>query len=113
VLSNLLINAAQAFVESGIGDRISVHADYDSYKAPRLLRIAIEDNGPGIPADIVGKVFDPLFTTKSAGKGTGVGLALCNRIVTSHGGTISVQSTPGSGARFVVDLPVSNPSKGL
>jgi signal transduction histidine kinase len=113
VLSNLLINAAQAFVESGIGDRISVHTDYDSNKAPRLLRIAIEDNGPGIPADIVGKVFDPLFTTKSAGKGTGVGLALCNRIVTSHGGTISVQSTPGSGARFVVDLPVSNPSKGL
>lgn len=113
VLSNLFINAAQAFMDSGVGDRISVHAGYDSKDAPRLLRITIEDNGPGIPADIMDKIFDPLFTTKSAGKGTGVGLALCHRIVTSHGGTISAQSSPGSGARFILDLPVSRPAPAM
>ncbi|MEO0918175.1 MAG: ATP-binding protein, partial [Pseudomonadota bacterium] len=108
VLSNLFINAAQAFTESGVGNKITVHAVHDGDKAPGMLRLTIDDNGPGIPADIVDKIFDPLFTTKSAGKGTGVGLALCNRIVTSHGGTISVQRAPGSGARFILVLPVSS-----
>lgn len=104
VLSNLFINASQAMSEAGVGDTIWVKASV--LENARLLRITVEDNGPGIPADIVDKIFDPLFTTKSAGKGTGVGLALCNRIVTSHGGTITTRQTSAAGACFVLDLPV-------
>lgn len=105
VLSNLFINAAQAIRESGIGDSIWVKAAVGD--DPRFLRLTVEDNGPGVPDDIADKIFDPLFTTKSAGKGTGVGLALCNRIVASHGGTISIRQNSGDGACFVLDLPFS------
>ena len=111
VLTNLFANASQAIVEAGIGDRISVEAQ--AADAPGFLRFSVKDNGPGVPADIAERIFDPLFTTKSAGKGTGVGLALCNRIIASHGGTISLQQEAGSGACFVLDLPIaegSNPS---
>lgn len=103
LLTNLFANAAQAMSEAGIGDRITMHADTD--EDARSLRLTVRDNGPGVPPDIADKIFDPLFTTKSAGKGTGVGLALCNRIVASHGGTISLQQAPNTGACFVVDLP--------
>ena len=106
VLSNLLINASQAITETGVGDKITVSAEM--LEKPTRLQIIVEDNGPGVPPEIADKIFDPLFTTKSAGKGTGVGLALCNRIVTSHGGTISVRKDERAGACFVLNLPVSD-----
>ncbi|MEM1352175.1 MAG: ATP-binding protein [Pseudomonadota bacterium] len=105
VLSNLLINAAQAIGETGVGDRVLVGTAIS--ENPNYLRLTIEDNGPGVPDDIADKIFDPLFTTKSAGKGTGVGLALCNRIVASHGGTISLRRDVTEGACFVLDLPIA------
>ncbi len=108
VLTNLFANASQAIVEAGIGDRISVEAQ--AADAPGFLRFSVRDNGPGVPADIAERIFDPLFTTKSAGKGTGVGLALCNRIIASHGGTISLQQVADGGACFVLDLPIAEGS---
>ena len=109
LLTNLFVNAAQAMSEAGIGDRIMVRAA--TAEKGRSLYLTIQDNGPGVPPDIADKIFDPLFTTNSAGKGTGVGLALCNRIVASHGGTISLRQTPNSGACFVVELPFAPPAE--
>ena len=105
VLTNLFVNASQAIGEAGVGSRISVQAG--TANDPGFLRLIVQDNGPGVPPDVADKIFDPLFTTKSAGKGTGVGLALCNRIVASHGGTISLRQEAGAGACFVLDLPVA------
>ena len=66
----------------------------------------IEDHGPGIPADVVPRIFDPFFSTKEPGKGTGMGLGIGRRIVVErHHGEISVESQPGS-TRFIVRLPI-------
>lgn len=72
----------------------------------RFLSIDVGDNGPGIAAEHLSRVFTPFFTTKS--QGTGLGLALSQQIVTQHGGTIRVQSAPGQGALFHVYLPVTS-----
>jgi signal transduction histidine kinase len=69
----------------------------------RLVRIALRDNGPGLTAEQQRKVFDPFYTTKP--NGTGLGMAICKRIVEAHGGDIAVESIPGQGAQFVVTLP--------
>jgi signal transduction histidine kinase len=71
------------------------------------VQIIIADNGPGIPADIRHKIFDPFFSGREAGRGLGFGLAKAWRIVTVHGGTIAVRETPGGGATFVITLPFS------
>jgi CheY-like chemotaxis protein len=68
-----------------------------------MLRVA--DTGPGIPEELRGRIFEPFFTTKPVGEGTGLGLSLCHSIVESHGGTIAVDSEPGRGAVFTVELP--------
>nr|MBA2322164.1 HAMP domain-containing protein [Deltaproteobacteria bacterium] len=68
----------------------------------------IEDNGPGVPPDLKDKVFAPYFTTKHARGGTGLGLAIVHRIVSDHGGRISVVDAPGGGARFSIELPLRN-----
>lgn len=106
VIINLLTNADQAIRESGTGDLIRVSVRHD----PRAGMVAIEvaDNGPGIPEAIRRRVFDPLFTTKPVGAGTGIGLALCHRIVTAHSGRIEVTSGAGAGATFLVRLPVTS-----
>src|SRR5207249_1352581 len=72
-------------------------------------RIKDTDSGPGIPPEILGRVFDPFFTTKPEGEGTGLGLALVRGIVEGHGGTITVESRPGDGTRFVIELPLGTP----
>ncbi len=105
VLTNLFVNASQAISDAGIGDVITLRAAVSD--DARFLRLTVEDNGPGVPPDIAERIFDPLFTTKSVGKGTGVGLALCNRIVASHGGTITLRQHKGAGACFVIDLPMT------
>ena len=68
------------------------------------IALDIEDDGPGIPAEIQSKIFDPFFTTKPVGKGTGLGLDIARRIVVGHRGNISVKSQPGE-TRFTVMLP--------
>lgn len=71
------------------------------------IEIRITDNGGGIPATIVSKIFQPFFTTKPTGQGTGLGLSLSYDIIKTHGGEIDVQTTEGQGSTFVVDLPLT------
>jgi signal transduction histidine kinase/ActR/RegA family two-component response regulator len=104
VLHNILLNARQAMREGGI---IEVHARNieDAAEPGPRVRISIRDYGCGIPADILPRIFDPYFTTKHGGKG--LGLATAYAIITKHGGRISVESKPGDGTLFVIDLPAS------
>ena len=69
------------------------------------VRISIRDNGPGIPAEILPRIFDPYFTTKRTG--SGLGLATAYAIVAKHGGHIAVNSKHGIGTEFILDLPAS------
>ncbi len=103
VLSNLLINADHAIADHGGEGRIRISAR----SLGSRVQIRMTDDGPGVPGDIAGRIFDPLFTTKSGGKGTGVGLALCHRIAVAHGGSIALDLTYTKGARFLIELPVS------
>jgi len=71
-----------------------------------LMQIEVEDTGPGIPREEIGKIFDPFYTTKPPGEGTGLGLAICLRILESYGGRIQAQSHEGQGTTFVILLPI-------
>ncbi len=99
VLWNLLANAAQAMRESGKGRRIRVACEP---LAAGGASVTVEDEGPGIPADAAARIFTPFFTTKA--NGTGLGLAVVQRIADAHGGSVSVETPPGGGARFTVRL---------
>ena len=68
--------------------------------------LIVEDEGAGMDADALKQIFLPFFTTKGVGEGTGLGLSVVHGIVTSHGGSIHVESRPGAGARFEVALPI-------
>jgi signal transduction histidine kinase len=70
------------------------------------VRLDFHDDGPGIPADAQSRVFDPFFTTKPVGKGTGLGLSLSHGIIDRHGGRIHIDSEPGQGTSFIIDLPL-------
>lgn len=104
VLLNLLTNAQHAIESSGIGDTVRITAR--AADEPGMIEIRVSDNGPGVLPAIRGRIFDPLFTTKEVGKGTGIGLAFCHRVVTSHGGQILLDPS-GSGATFVLRLPIT------
>jgi signal transduction histidine kinase len=68
--------------------------------------ISVRDNGPGIPQKVLDKIFQPFFTTKPTGQGTGLGLSLSYDIIKAHGGEIKVESKEGEGAEFIIQLPV-------
>jgi signal transduction histidine kinase len=70
------------------------------------VRIEVEDDGTGIPKEVLARVFEPFFTTKERGRGMGLGLAISRSIVERHGGRIEVQSEPGRGTKFVITLPI-------
>ena len=101
VFLNLLINAVQA-----------VHADGDiiitTYASGEMACTEIRDTGPGIPSELRERIFNPFFTTKSPGEGTGLGLSVSLRIVNELGGNIAVNSSPGEGAAFTVCIPVKS-----
>ena len=101
VWTNLLDNAIDA-VDDGGCVRISTRRE------GALACITIEDNGPGIPPEIAGRIFEPFYTTKAPGSGTGLGLDIAQRIVSQHQGTIRLESEPGRTA-FDVCLPIDVP----
>lgn len=101
VVVNLVTNACQAMIAKGGSLILCATASPDGQSV--VLRF--EDDGPGINPDHLKRVFDPFFTTKAEGVGTGLGLNIVQRIVVRFGGTITVDSTPGKGACFVVELP--------
>jgi len=100
VFLNLVINAAQA-VEAGGTVLVATRRDADH------VIVSVADDGCGIPPDLIDRIFDPFFTTKPVGVGTGLGLGIAHQIVTSHGGEIQVESTPGIGTIFRVRLPAA------
>ena len=103
VLLNLLINGAQAADKPDSWVKVTV----DQRSAfPKLLIIEVADNGCGIDGEILGRIFNPFFTTKKVGEGTGLGLYVCQNLVENLGGRIEVQSQPGMGSQFQVFLPV-------
>jgi len=108
-LHNILLNARQAMPEGGIievqAERIGNPKFSDGSNAAPSVRISIRDYGCGIPAEVLPQIFDPYFTTKPTG--SGLGLATTYAIVTKHGGNISVESQPGKGTVFAIDLPAS------
>ena len=97
VLTNLILNAIQAMPEGGTLVLAASPSD-------GAVFITVEDSGVGIRDNIKDKLFGPLFTNKA--KGTGLGLAVCKRLVELHDGTITVESDEGRGARFILKLPM-------
>ena len=108
VFLNLLLNAADAIPE-GAPSRHEIRVSTALDASGRVV-IAIADSGSGIPPNLSGRIFDPFFTTKPVGAGTGLGLAVCHRIVTQLGGDIRFESTPGMGTTFRVTLPAGDVS---
>ncbi len=104
VLLNLIINAQQALQEQPEMRRIRIESRFDP--ASNSIRVTVTDNGPGIPADIRARVFEPYFTTKPTGMGIGAGLAVSLGIIEAHGGTLTVDSPVEGGAAFSFVLPV-------
>ncbi|MBS2015506.1 MAG: response regulator [Deltaproteobacteria bacterium] len=106
VFTNLLVNAAHAIPEDRSRPgrvRIRTHRDTDGWAV-----VSVEDNGEGIGPRVMKRIFEPFFTTKEVGQGTGLGLAVCESIVTSLGGRIEVESEVGRGSTFRVRLPPSD-----
>ena len=104
VLLNLIINAQQSMQDQAAPRLLRVSSRFDS--TADVVRVAVADNGPGIPAHLRARVFEPYFTTKPTGMGTGVGLAVSLGIVEAHGGTLTVDCPTEGGAVFTIVLPV-------
>ncbi|MBP6833069.1 MAG: PAS domain S-box protein [Deltaproteobacteria bacterium] len=102
VLLNLVVNAAHAIPE---GDAAAHEVKVTTRDAPGEVRITVSDTGEGIAREHLPRLFDPFFTTKAPGAGSGLGLSVCQSIVSSFGGRIEVDSTRGVGSAFTVVLP--------
>ena len=116
VVMNLCTNAAHAMREKGGVLEVKLHeitldesaaAKYNDLGPGNYLELSVGDTGHGIGPDIIKRIFEPYFTTKKKGEGTGMGLAVIHGIVKSHGGDVTVESTPGIGSTFHVLLPTA------
>lgn len=105
VLMNLFINSAQAMDGNG---EIGIYTLFLEQR--NQVQLIVEDNGSGISEEFINKIFDPFFTSKEPGQGTGLGLSLAYGIIHDHGGDIEVESEPGSWTRFTISLPVMQKS---
>lgn len=103
VMVNLLRNAAEACAEAGVVPAVAVRGDVDP--AQGTARVAVEDNGPGIPESARERIFQPFFTTR--GRGTGLGLAIVQKVVVMHNGRVSVRRAAAGGASVQVLLPLA------
>jgi signal transduction histidine kinase len=104
VLLNLMTNALDA-VEGRPQPRVRVRTRRAESAREPAVELSVEDNGPGIAAHLLSRIFEPFFSTKEPNRGTGLGLAISKEIVERHGGTIRVEQAPAGGARFVASLP--------
>ncbi|MEP6490110.1 ATP-binding protein [Microcoleus vaginatus GB2-A3] len=110
VFMNLLSNAIDALNEIDRLDKIiTISTGVVRENGGKFLKVAIADNGPGIPDSVKDKIYNPFFTTKPVGQGTGLGLAISYKIVVDgHGGSIKISQPPGGGTEFLVKIPISN-----
>lgn len=100
VIVNLIINALQAMKT---GDRLTIR----TLAGEEHVSLMIEDTGIGMDEEVMKQIFTPFFTTKDVGQGTGLGLPVVHGIVTSHGGSIKIESKPNQGSRFEIQLPIT------
>ena len=109
VFTNIIANAIDAMVDAATEPKqltLTTHiCEADQ------VQISIKDNGPGMPPEIQAKIFDPFFTTKAVGKGTGLGLGICFKIIEQHQGKLEVISAVGQGTEFLITLPINSPKK--
>jgi len=105
VFVNLINNACQAIASDAPSGRIWINAR----RVHDAVAVSVTDSGPGIFEDVAARVFEPFFTTKPEGQGTGLGLSISQGIMKEHGGRITLDTRPGSGATLTVELPISVP----
>jgi two-component system NtrC family sensor kinase len=103
VVLNLLMNARQCLEGRAAPRRVVLRTWFDAVE--RTIRLSVADNGPGIPEHVRGRIFEPYFTTKPQGAGTGIGLAVSLGIIEAHGGTLTVECPGGGGCVFTIALP--------
>ncbi|MUG96630.1 GHKL domain-containing protein [Scytonema sp. UIC 10036] len=113
VFMNILANAIDALEESNSGrsfTEIEAHPNritVKTFRKDNQAKILIADNGKGMSAEVIQKIFDHLFTTKGVGKGTGLGLAIARQIVEeTHSGKLSCNSVLGEGTEFLIEIPI-------
>jgi signal transduction histidine kinase len=106
---NLITNAFYAVTEKKkqLGDGYEPTVAVSTKKLNGKVEIKVADNGNGIPQKVLDKIFQPFFTTKPTGQGTGLGLSLSYDIVKAHGGELKVETREGEGAEFIIQLPLA------
>jgi signal transduction histidine kinase len=102
IFLNLILNAEQAMREARDRGTLRIRLE----RRGNAVAVAFQDDGPGIPAEVLPNIFDPFYTTKRPGRGTGLGLSICKAILREHGGEIEASAGPGGGTVFTVILPV-------
>jgi CheY-like chemotaxis protein len=107
VFFNVIKNAEQAMIDAHGRGKLTVV----TRPTADGVEISIQDDGPGVPAEIQRRIFDPFFTTKEAGQGTGLGLTICYGIIEEHGGRIWAENVPAGGAIFRIELPIGTPEE--
>jgi len=105
VLINLAVNAIQSMPQGGT-------LKIGTSRKSEGIQLIVEDTGTGMSEEVRNKVFTPFFTTKDVGEGTGLGLSVVEGIISSHGGSISVESILGEGTKFTLYLPCKNQKRG-
>jgi signal transduction histidine kinase len=105
---NITRNAAESCSAASGGGKIIIRGETFEHEGNALQRVTVYDNGPGIPRDALAKLFVPFFTTKP--KGTGLGLAVVQKIILQHSGQVEAYNRPEGGAAFTVTLPLSRPA---
>jgi nitrogen-specific signal transduction histidine kinase/putative methionine-R-sulfoxide reductase with GAF domain len=106
VLLNLIDNAEHACVVAGKPCHLQIATE--TLQRGERVKISVRDNGPGIPEEIQSRIFEPFFTTEPTGERTGLGLTVSRQIIALHGGHIRLESKPGKGSTFFVDLPAAH-----
>jgi len=102
VFLNIILNAEQAMTEANGRGKLAIKTE----RIEDCIRVSFADDGPGIPAEHLDKLFDPFFTTRGEKDGIGLGLSVCHGIMAEHGGRLYAKSRPRGGATFFVELPI-------